>query len=107
MVLALNYNMHGVNIRSENAAKPHTMPSRYLCEYIRSIEKNGHALDFGCGKLRYSDELISKFDEVTFLDSKGNLKESKLLEELKLKLLTMSHDIIKMQIQLLSRMSTK
>lgn len=39
MVLALNYNMHGVNIRSENAAKPHTMPSRYLCEYIRSIEK--------------------------------------------------------------------
>lgn len=87
MVLALNYNMHGVNIRSENAAKPHTMPSRYLCEYIRSIEKNGHALDFGCGKLRYSDELISKFDEVTFLDSKRQLEREQIIRGIKTKII--------------------
>lgn len=87
MVLALNYNMLGVNIRSENAAKPHTMPSRYLCEYIRSIEKNGHALDFGCGKLRYSDELISKFDEVTFLDSKRQLEREQIIRGIKTKII--------------------
>ncbi|HFV1349599.1 TPA: hypothetical protein ACH70W_005362, partial [Escherichia coli] len=29
--MILNYKINGINIRSENAAKPHTMPSNYLC----------------------------------------------------------------------------
>ncbi|HGC3703698.1 TPA: hypothetical protein ACIYIG_005073, partial [Escherichia coli] len=28
--MILNYKINGINIRSENAAKPHTMPSNYL-----------------------------------------------------------------------------
>lgn len=70
MVFVLNYNMYGVNICLENVVKFYMMFFRYFCEYIRSIEKNGYVFDFGCGKFRYFDELISKFDEVIFLDLK-------------------------------------
>ncbi|KFF64921.1 hypothetical protein RC90_00680 [Pectobacterium brasiliense] len=79
MELALNYEINGVTIRSENAAKPHTMPSNYLCNHIKSSIKNGRALDFGCGKLRYSVQLIDKFEAVTFLDSRKQLERVQII----------------------------
>ncbi|WP_332965490.1 class I SAM-dependent methyltransferase [Escherichia coli] len=50
------------------------MPSNYLCKQIESTNKNGNALDFGCGKLRYSEQLVNKFETVTFLDSRRQLE---------------------------------
>ncbi|MDR2290257.1 MAG: class I SAM-dependent methyltransferase [Serratia marcescens] len=75
----MNYEIHGITIRSENAAKPHTMPSGYLCDYIKDSVKNGSALDFGCGKLRYSEQLIDKFETVTFLDSRKQLERVQII----------------------------
>lgn len=75
----MNYEINGITIRSENAAKPHTMPSNYLCNYIKSSVKNGRALDFGCGKLRYSEQLIDKFEAVTFLDSRKQLERVQII----------------------------
>lgn len=83
MEFALNYEINGVTIRSENAAKPHTMPSNYLCSYIKDNIKNGCALDFGCGKLRYSEQLISKFETVTFLDSRKQLERVQIIRGVK------------------------
>ncbi|MDI7387489.1 class I SAM-dependent methyltransferase [Cronobacter dublinensis] len=83
MELALNYEINGVTIRSENAAKPHTMPSNYLCGYIKESIKNGRALDFGCGKLRYSEQLVDKFDAVTFLDSRKQLERVQIIRGVK------------------------
>lgn len=83
MELALNYKINGITIRSENAAKPHTMPSGYLCNYIKNSLKNGRALDFGCGKLRYSEELVNKFDVVTFLDSRKQLERVQIIRGVK------------------------
>lgn len=77
--LTLNYVINGITIRSENAAKPHTMPSSYLCDYIKGSVKNGSALDFGCGKLRYSQQLIDKFETVTFLDSRKQLERVQII----------------------------
>ncbi|MEQ5399410.1 class I SAM-dependent methyltransferase [Providencia rettgeri] len=79
----MNYIVNGVTIRSENAAKPHTMPSGYLCNYIEQRAESGRALDFGCGKLRYSEQLINKFDEVTFLDSKKQLERIQIIRGVK------------------------
>lgn len=75
----MNYKINGINIRSENAAKPHTMPSNYLCKQIESTNKNGNALDFGCRKLRYSEQLVNKFETVTFLDSRRQLERVQII----------------------------
>ncbi|EKN3870799.1 class I SAM-dependent methyltransferase [Yersinia enterocolitica] len=83
MEIALNYKVNGVTIRSENAAKPHTMPSGYLCSYIQSTNKSGRALDFGCGKLRYSEQLVDKFETVTFLDSRKQLERMQVIRGIK------------------------
>ncbi|WP_137462356.1 class I SAM-dependent methyltransferase [Escherichia coli] len=79
MRLVLNYKINGMTIRSENAAKPHTMPSNYLCNHIENSVKNGMALDFGCGKLRYSEQLVNKFEAVTFLDSRKQLERVQII----------------------------
>lgn len=79
MELVLNYKINGITIRSENAAKPHTMPSSYLCNHIENSIKKGSALDFGCGKLRYSEQLVNKFETVTFLDSRKQLERVQII----------------------------
>ncbi|WP_244583482.1 class I SAM-dependent methyltransferase, partial [Escherichia coli] len=56
-----------------------TMPSNYLCKQIESTNKNGNALDFGCGKLRYSEQLVNKFETVTFLDSRRQLERVQII----------------------------
>ncbi|HFG5708054.1 TPA: class I SAM-dependent methyltransferase, partial [Salmonella enterica] len=58
---------------------PHTMPSSYLCDHIKNSIKNGRALDFGCGKLRYSEQLVNKFEAVTFLDSRKQLERVQII----------------------------
>ncbi|HFL4074515.1 TPA: class I SAM-dependent methyltransferase [Escherichia coli] len=55
------------------------MPSNYLCKQIKSTNKNGNALDFGCGKLRYSEQLVNKFETVTFLDSRRQLERVQII----------------------------
>ncbi|MFE18120.1 methyltransferase domain-containing protein, partial [Escherichia coli] len=44
-----------------------------------STNKNGNALDFGCGKLRYSEQLVNKFETVTFLDSRRQLERVQII----------------------------
>jgi 2-polyprenyl-3-methyl-5-hydroxy-6-metoxy-1,4-benzoquinol methylase len=79
----LDYTTCGVTIRSENAAKPYTMPSVYLSEYIKGMKGMGDALDFGCGKLRYSNVLVGKFNAVTFLDSEKQLNRLQMVRGVK------------------------
>lgn len=83
MDFAMNYKIHDVTIRSENAAKPHTMPSGYLCRYLKELNKSGKALDFGCGKLRYAEELTNKFSAVTFVDSSKQLERTQIVRGIK------------------------
>ncbi|HBN4802848.1 TPA: methyltransferase domain-containing protein, partial [Escherichia coli] len=44
-----------------------------------STNKNDNALDFGCGKLRYSEQLVNKFETVTFLDSRRQLERVQII----------------------------
>lgn len=79
----MNYKVQEFNIHSENAAKPHTMPSSYLSNYLSNLEVSGYALDFGCGKLRYSSSLVNKFSFVTFMDSQIQLERKQMIRGVK------------------------
>ncbi|SFR37392.1 Methyltransferase domain-containing protein [Marinobacter gudaonensis] len=65
----MRYLVDGVEIRSENAAKPASQKSAAVDFYLASLEGRPKLLDFGCGKLRYSDTLVEVASTVTFVDS--------------------------------------
>lgn len=69
----MRYRVDGQEIRSENAAKPHTQQSAVVADYLRQRGKVDAVLDYGCGKLRYSDLLATIGRRVTFVDSKIQL----------------------------------
>jgi 2-polyprenyl-3-methyl-5-hydroxy-6-metoxy-1,4-benzoquinol methylase len=69
----MRYVVSGVEIRSENAAKPHSQRSKVVTEYLRKAARVKAVLDFGCGKLRYSDLVAKLGRRATFVDSKVQL----------------------------------
>lgn len=76
----MRYKVNGRVIRSENAAKPHTQQSKAVSELILSYGKVNNVLDFGCGKLRYSDLLTQISPQVTFVDSKIQLIRDQVIK---------------------------
>jgi|SRR5450830_39613 len=77
----MRYLVNGTHIRSENAAKPHTQKSKPVDDYLLDRTKINSALDFGCGKLRYSDTLTKIATSVTFVDSQIQLSRTQLIRE--------------------------
>jgi 2-polyprenyl-3-methyl-5-hydroxy-6-metoxy-1,4-benzoquinol methylase len=65
----VRYKVSGREIRSENAAKPHTQQSGVVADYLRSLTRVSAILDYGCGKLRYSNLIATLGRRVTFVDS--------------------------------------
>lgn len=65
----MQYKINGTIIDSHHAAKSHLEKARSVSEYLRQHPKVGRILDFGCGKLRYSDDLASICERITFVDS--------------------------------------
>ncbi|GAB2188985.1 class I SAM-dependent methyltransferase [Sessilibacter sp. MAH1] len=65
----MRYIIKNTEIRYENAAKPHTQKSKPVNDYLETISGRPSILDYGCGKLRYSDTLVKVASEVTFVDS--------------------------------------
>jgi 2-polyprenyl-3-methyl-5-hydroxy-6-metoxy-1,4-benzoquinol methylase len=69
----MRYRAKGVEIRSENAAKPRAQRSRYLESQLRSVGPYASALDYGCGKLRYFPTLRAICRNLTIVDSSVQL----------------------------------
>jgi 2-polyprenyl-3-methyl-5-hydroxy-6-metoxy-1,4-benzoquinol methylase len=65
----MRYTIAGQEIRSENAAKPHSSASRWLLKWIRSLSPRVDCLDLGCGKLRYTVPLARRTKSVAAVDS--------------------------------------
>ena len=76
----MHYKIKGHDIKSHNAAKPHTQTSRHVIEELDSMVVTGSILDLGCGKLRYSDSLYKLSQKVCFSDSRVQLER---LQEIK------------------------
>lgn len=65
----MHYRVRGFVVRSENAAKPHSQASAAVVSWIKEQPRVHHALDYGCGKLRYSGALASRAHRLTLVDS--------------------------------------
>lgn len=75
----MRYEINGNEIRSENAAKPSSQKSSAVDEYLGSLRDGSSVLDFGCGKLRYSDTLVNVASTVTFVDSAVQLSRTQVI----------------------------
>lgn len=80
----MHYKIKGICIQSEYAAKSVKQQSRAILDWINNQEKVINALDYGCGKLRYSKELNKICKNLYLLDSKVQLERIQLLFDEKL-----------------------
>ncbi len=65
----MHYRIRGRTVRSENAAKPVCQPSKWVLKWINSLADSFRALDYGCGKLRYTVPLSKCVASVYAVDS--------------------------------------
>lgn len=69
----------GIVIRAENAAKPVSQKSKYLSQLIRGLDKVSSSFDYGCGKLRYYDDILSVSHFVALVDSEQQLSRTQIV----------------------------
>jgi predicted TPR repeat methyltransferase len=75
----VRYQIKGFTIRSENAAKPAKQASGYLVQLLKEFRPIDHALDFGCGKLRYAVHLQKIARRLTLVDSETQLSRTQVV----------------------------
>ncbi len=69
----MQYRLGKKIIPSELAAKPPSQASSYLVQLLRTQEHVAHAVDYGCGKLKYAPHLARFSDDLTIVDSPRQL----------------------------------
>lgn len=65
----MRYRFKGLEIRSENAAKPYRQRSKFMIDQILHVSKQTVALDYGCGRFRYTIPLSRRVRHVWAVDS--------------------------------------
>ena len=76
----MHYFVSGKLIASEYAAKPPSQASSYLLTFLSDHNRIGRALDYGCGKLRYSGALASISRSLTLVDSSSQLDRLQMID---------------------------
>lgn len=71
----MHYSVDNKIIKTDITAKSIKQQSQYLVDYIKNMEPVEYCLDYGCGKLRYSLELLKKSAHLTLVDSEIQLKK--------------------------------
>ncbi|RKY07633.1 MAG: hypothetical protein DRP66_06310 [Planctomycetota bacterium] len=69
----MHYKIKGTEIRSENAAKPATDAAASLVRWVCDRDSTPSALDYGCGKLRYTGHLAQRSKHIGLVDSEVQL----------------------------------
>jgi len=79
----MHYLVNGnVQVKAENAAKPHSQRSKYFEKFLTSHFERGafeNGCDFGCGKLRYFNLITSICNNSYFLDSRIQLERRQII----------------------------
>jgi len=70
----VRYRARGREVRSEDAAQASTHRARFLQRWIEQHPHVKQALDYGCGKLRYSPVLAGRCDHLTLVDSEVQIQ---------------------------------
>ena len=69
----MRYKIKGTEIRSENAAKPAGDAAASLVRWLCDRDSTPSALDYGCGKLRYTGHLAQRSKHISIVDSEVQL----------------------------------
>jgi SAM-dependent methyltransferase len=72
----MRYSVHGHEVRSENAAKPASDAASHLVQWLKERERTRSALDYGCGKLRYTKHMASRSHYIGVVDSEIQLSRT-------------------------------
>lgn len=65
----MHYKINNILIKTEYAAKSPYQTSKNVLKWIATQDPTNFALDFGCGKLRYSTTLARRCRKLTLVDS--------------------------------------
>jgi hypothetical protein len=66
----MHYKLHsGIEIKTENAAKPESQTSKYLLGLISKLSHAASTFDYGCGKLRYQKAISDTTEVLAIVDS--------------------------------------
>jgi hypothetical protein len=65
----MRYKVRGIEIRSENAAKPAIAAASSLIRWLCNRKSTPSALDYGCGKLRYTHYIAQHSKHIGIVDS--------------------------------------
>lgn len=69
----------GVIIKTENAAKPEKQLSSFLKQLILKLPSVSASVDYGCGKLRYTETILKTTDTLTLVDSDVQISRQQVL----------------------------
>jgi SAM-dependent methyltransferase len=75
----MRYKIGGLEIRSENAAKPGCSAGRWVLDWIGTLQRDSVGLDLGCGKFRYTVHLAKRLRHVTAVDSSEQVDRTQTL----------------------------
>lgn len=75
----VHYKFRGAELKTENAAKSLAQPSKWLLEQIAGISPNAVALDYGCGKFRYTIPLSRRVRSVCAVDSSYQVEREQVV----------------------------
>lgn len=70
----------GIIVKSENAAKPASQPSKFLLRILADLPPVSTCFDYGCGKLRYLDAVARNSDTVVLVDSEVQLSRKQIVK---------------------------
>src|SRR5262249_55665258 len=73
----------GIEIRTENAAKPESQASKFLLDLITRLPNVASTFDYGCGKLRYQRAIADTTDTLAVVDSEIQLSRLQVLHRKK------------------------
>jgi hypothetical protein len=69
----------GIEIRTENAAKPESQQSKFLLDLFGNLQHVASTFDYGCGKLRYQRAIAETTDMFSLVDSEIQLSRLQVL----------------------------
>lgn len=75
----MHYKVKGLLIKTENAAKPAAQSSSYLAALLSKMKHVKSAVDWGCGKLRYSIHLKRICRDLTLVDSEIQISRQQII----------------------------
>lgn len=83
-----------VVIRSENAAKSISYINKYITALISTLPNECNALDYGCGKFRYTISLSDSVNEVVAIDSLIQISRTQIINGVKTNLIDYAKDYL-------------